>query len=108
MGIARHCQPSDQEYIEASQYIKESKYHHALANLQRLVIQHLFKLNKLNITATGELISIINEVLLIYLLGYCMCTHIAKSLQTYCKAIQNAVQTYNTAATEMSPPLPLS
>ena len=38
--------------------------------------------------------------------GYCMCTHIAKSLQTQCKAIQNAVQYYNTAATAMSPPHP--
>lgn len=41
--------------------------------------------------------------------GYHMCTHIAKSLQTLCKAIQNAVQTYNTAAIAMSPPtLPLT
>ena len=33
MGIARRWQPSDLEYIEASQYIKERKYHRALDNL---------------------------------------------------------------------------
>ena len=35
-----------------------------------------------------------------------MRTHIAKSLQTRCKAIQNAVKVYNTAATALSPPRP--
>lgn len=35
-----------------------------------------------------------------------MRTHIAKSLQTWCKAIQNAVQTYNAAATVLSLPRP--
>jgi len=36
--------------------MKERKYHHALDNLQKLVIQHLFKLNKLNVASTGMLI----------------------------------------------------
>lgn len=35
-----------------------------------------------------------------------MRTHIAKSLQTRCKAIQNAVKVYNTAALALSPPRP--
>ena len=35
-----------------------------------------------------------------------MRTHITKSLQTRCKAIQNAVRQYNTAAEAMSPPRP--
>ena len=95
IGISKWWQPSDPEYIEASQYIKERKYHCALINnLQKLVIQCLFELNKLNIAATGKLISFY-EVSLIYLLGYHMCIHIAKSLQTCCEAIQNAVWTYN-------------
>ena len=33
-----------------------------------------------------------------------MCTHIAKALQTWSKAIQNAVKTYNTAAAALNPP----
>jgi hypothetical protein len=38
--------------------------------------------------------------------AYQMCTHIAKSLQTRCKAIQNAVKAYNAAAMALSPPCP--
>jgi hypothetical protein len=54
------------------------------------VIRRLFELNKLNLAGTG----------------YRMRKHIAKSLQTRCKAIQNAVKTYNAAALEMIPPHP--
>jgi hypothetical protein len=39
-------------------------------------------------------------------LGYRMRTHIAKSLTTRCKAIQNAVKAYNTAAVDLNPPRP--
>lgn len=35
-----------------------------------------------------------------------MRTHIAKSLQTHCKAIQNAVKVYNATATALNPPRP--
>ena len=38
--------------------------------------------------------------------AYHMRTHIAKALQTRCKAIRNAVKAYNTAATELVPPRP--
>ena len=41
-----------------------------------------------------------------WLIGYHMCTHIAKSLNTQCKAIQNAVKSYNEVALHMSPPCP--
>ena len=39
-------------------------------------------------------------------LAYHIRTHIAKSLQTHCKAIQNAVKKYNEAATALLPPRP--
>ena len=35
-----------------------------------------------------------------------MWTHIAKALQSRCKAIRNAVKTYNTAAAQLNPPHP--
>ena len=35
-----------------------------------------------------------------------MQTHIAKALQSRCKAIRNAVKTYNTAAAQLDPPRP--
>lgn len=44
--------------------------------------------------------------LLMKLPAYRMRTHIAKSLQTRCKAIRNALNAYNAAAQAMSPPRP--
>jgi hypothetical protein len=38
--------------------------------------------------------------------GYRMRTHIAKSLQRWCKAIQNAAKAYNAAAMALDPPRP--
>jgi hypothetical protein len=35
-----------------------------------------------------------------------MRTHIAKALQSRCKAIRNAVKTYNAAAVQLNPPRP--
>ena len=39
-------------------------------------------------------------------LGYRMRTHIAKALQSRCKAIRNAVKSYNAIALLMEPPRP--
>ncbi|KZT70621.1 hypothetical protein DAEQUDRAFT_653957, partial [Daedalea quercina L-15889] len=75
-------QPSDEEYIKTVKYIDERRYHRALDKLQQLVIQRLFELHKMNLSQTG----------------YRMHTHMAKSLQTRCKAIQSAVKAYNAAA----------
>ena len=38
--------------------------------------------------------------------AYHMRTHIAKALQSRCKAIRNAVKTYNAAAAQLNPPRP--
>ncbi|KAF7799883.1 hypothetical protein EIP86_011125 [Pleurotus ostreatoroseus] len=92
LGIApeKRWTPCDSQYIAALKHIGERKYRKALVNLQRLVIQRLFELHKLNLSQTG----------------YKMRTHIAKSLQTRCKAIRRAVNTYNKAAALLDPPRP--
>jgi len=36
-----------------------------------------------------------------------MRTHIAKALQSHCKAIRNAVKVYNAAVAQLDPPRPL-
>ncbi|KAG1781486.1 hypothetical protein EV702DRAFT_1041995 [Suillus placidus] len=68
----------------------QTKYNRALDELQCLVVLRLFKLHKLNLSQTG----------------YHMRTHIAKALQTRCKAIQNKVKEYNAAASVLVPPAP--
>jgi hypothetical protein len=53
MGIASRWESSMPEYQETLKYIKTREYHHALDNLQNLVIQRLFELHKLNLSQTG-------------------------------------------------------
>ena len=54
MGIDRRWDPSSPEYMETLGYLLTRTYQRALEELQRLVIQRLFELHKMNISATGE------------------------------------------------------
>ena len=54
MGIDKRWDPSSPEYLETLGYLSTRTYQHVLEELWRLVIQHLFKLHKMNISATGE------------------------------------------------------
>ncbi|KAL6298830.1 hypothetical protein BKA93DRAFT_833746 [Sparassis latifolia] len=90
MGIVNRWQTTSTEYIETLQYVKLREYHRALDNLQRLVVQRLFELHNLNLAQTA----------------YRVRTHMAKSLQTRCRAIRNAVNVYNALACQMDPPHP--
>ncbi|KAL6300787.1 hypothetical protein BKA93DRAFT_819255 [Sparassis latifolia] len=90
MGIANRWQPTDTQYIVTLKYMSTRKYLRALDNLQRLVVQQLFELHKLNLSHTA----------------YRVRTHIAKSLQVRCKAIRNAVKVYNATANALQPPCP--
>lgn len=54
LGLHVQWQPSDPDYMRVSQYIATRKYQKALSNLQRLVIQRLFELHKMNLARTGE------------------------------------------------------
>ena len=107
MGIDRQWDPSSPEYLETLGYLSTRTYQCALKELQRLVIQRLFELHKMNISATGEYVPQSGSLTItLRLLGYHMRTHIAKALQNHCKAIRNAVKRYNTAAAQLDPPRP--
>ena len=54
LGIETRWLPESPEYQESLKYIAERKYHRALNNLHKLVIQRLFELHKLNIAGTGK------------------------------------------------------
>lgn len=54
MGIETRWQPTDPQYVDTIKYMALRKYHRALDHLQKLVIQRLFELNKLNISGTGK------------------------------------------------------
>ena len=54
MDIEKRWEPSSPEYVETLHYLSTRIYQRALEELQRLVIQRLFELHKMNISATGE------------------------------------------------------
>ncbi|KAF9231234.1 hypothetical protein BU15DRAFT_90967 [Melanogaster broomeanus] len=90
LGITSHWQPSSPEYEQTLKYVSKRNFRKRLDMLRHLVVQCLFELQKLNVSQTA----------------YKMRTHISKSLQTQCRAIQNAVKAYNSAAAALTPPRP--
>lgn len=54
MGITQCWQPSDKPYLETIQYRDLREYHRALDQLQKLVVQRLFELQRLYISQTGK------------------------------------------------------
>ncbi|KAI0684138.1 hypothetical protein BC835DRAFT_1293887 [Cytidiella melzeri] len=88
MGLTVRWTPYTEQYNATLKYIKDRKYHRALNKLQKLVMQRLFELHKLNVAQTGEY------------------QFFSKSLQTRCKTIQRAVKAYNAAAAMLDPPRP--
>ncbi|KAG6852477.1 hypothetical protein C0991_011677 [Blastosporella zonata] len=88
MNIITRWTPASPEYQKTAKYISDRKYERALDKLEKLVIQRLFELHKLNLANTG----------------YRARTHIAKSLQSRSKAIQNAVKEVNSAAVPLGHP----
>ncbi|KAG1783667.1 hypothetical protein EV702DRAFT_958482 [Suillus placidus] len=90
MGVAHQWQPTSPEYQETMKYMAMHTPQRALNNLQCLIVQHLFELQKLNISQ----------------MAYKMRTHISKSLQMRCHTIQTAIKKYNDAASQLHPPCP--
>ena len=106
MDINQRWTPATPQYAEAVKYLKERTYHRALEKLQKLVILRLFELHKLNLSRTGKHCLLDPVGILTRETGYKMRTHLAKSLQTRCKAIKKAVDAYNAAAAALTPPRP--
>lgn len=53
LQITRRWQPSDREYLNVLKFSHMRNYHRALDDLQKLVVQRLFELQKLNLAQTG-------------------------------------------------------
>ena len=54
LEITERWTPWTPQYKEALAYLHEHRYHRALQNLQRLVVQRLFELHRLNLGGVGE------------------------------------------------------
>jgi hypothetical protein len=55
MSITTRWHPSTPEYINALRYMGRRDYEKALDNLQRLVVQRLFELHKMNQSMNGTI-----------------------------------------------------
>ena len=54
LGLEMHWDATMPQYQEALTYIKERWYHQALEGLQKVVVQHLFELHRLNLSGIGK------------------------------------------------------
>ncbi|KAJ7027031.1 hypothetical protein C8F04DRAFT_1295641 [Mycena alexandri] len=88
MGVIDRWEPTGPEWAEAAHLVSTKRYRMALLKLERLVIQRMFELTKMNLSQTG----------------YKLRKHIAKALQARSQAIKNALKTYNSAASSIAPP----
>ncbi|KAI1782519.1 hypothetical protein LXA43DRAFT_977529 [Ganoderma leucocontextum] len=88
--VTSRWKPGEEQFMKTLEYINNRRYYRTLGKVQRLVIQRLFELHRLNLAQTG----------------YKARTYLAKSLQRRCKAIRNTVNAYNAAASQMNPPRP--
>ncbi|KIO19279.1 hypothetical protein M407DRAFT_11467 [Tulasnella calospora MUT 4182] len=74
--------PGMPEYKKVVKYAQQRKYHLALDQLERLLVQRLFELQKGHLEGTG----------------YKLRTHIAKHLKKRSETVRTALKAYNTAA----------
>jgi hypothetical protein len=105
LNISRRWTVTSPEYISTIKYVQERKYQRALDRLQRLVVQRLFELHRLNLSGIGMLYIVTFLHPSIHtLLAYKACSHLSKSLRTRSRAIRNATAAFNKAARELDPP----
>ncbi|KAJ7500260.1 hypothetical protein B0H11DRAFT_1714849 [Mycena galericulata] len=88
MGVEVRWVPSCTEWDEAATLVSTRRYRLAINKLERLVVQRMFELTKMNMSQTG----------------YKLRRHIAKALQARSQAIRSALKGYNAAAASLSPP----
>ncbi|KAJ7759688.1 hypothetical protein B0H14DRAFT_2404071 [Mycena olivaceomarginata] len=85
-GIEVRWMPNSKEYKDGLTLTTQRKYREALTEVERLVVQRLFELTKLGMSA------------------YNMRDKISKALKTRSEAIRRAIIVYNEAAALLTPP----
>ncbi|KAK1225156.1 hypothetical protein PQX77_011912 [Marasmius sp. AFHP31] len=84
----RRWKPTDKEYQDTLYAMRGRNYRRALEQLERLVVQRLLELTKLNMSGVS----------------YKQREKITQALRARAKAIQKALDEYNTTALTMNPP----
>ncbi|KAJ7609640.1 hypothetical protein FB45DRAFT_1038738 [Roridomyces roridus] len=90
LEVSQTWTESSPKWSETVVAIQRRDYQAALNALELVVVERIFELTKVNRSQTG----------------YKMRTHIGKALQARSKAVRNAIERYNAAARELTPPKP--
>ncbi|KAJ7885831.1 hypothetical protein B0H13DRAFT_1889454 [Mycena leptocephala] len=90
LNVAERWTVASLKWVATVVEIKKRKYQLALDALELLIVERIFELTKMNQSQTG----------------YKMRKHIAKALQARSKAVKNAIDSYNSAAVLLHPPMP--
>ncbi|KAJ7708496.1 hypothetical protein B0H14DRAFT_3082218 [Mycena olivaceomarginata] len=89
LEIVDRWTPASPRWESTTVAVKKRKYRLALDALELLIVERIFELTKMNRSQTG----------------YKMRKHIAKALQARSKAVRNAIDRYNSAASLLDPPM---
>jgi hypothetical protein len=108
LNLHSRWEMTSDEYKDVKKKIVEREYRRTLDELERLVVQRLFELTKMNLSGTGQLFNHIQTQSLMFtpFPGYKMRTQIAKGLQKRSEAIRKALGRYNAEASRLTPPRP--
>ncbi|KAJ7150008.1 hypothetical protein C8R43DRAFT_1128075 [Mycena crocata] len=87
-GNTTRVSPWSAEWDATEMMVQNRCYQHALNHLEGLVMAQMFELTKGNMSG----------------MGYKLCKHIAKALQSRSRAVRAAMNKYNAAAMGMTPP----
>ncbi|TEB31942.1 hypothetical protein FA13DRAFT_1843167, partial [Coprinellus micaceus] len=88
LGVEQTWSPTSQPFLEAAEMVRRRRYQRCLDELERLVVQRIFELTRMNLSKTG----------------YKLRKHIAQALSTRSQAIRAALERYNAAARAFKPP----
>jgi hypothetical protein len=96
------------KYKDVKKKVVEWEYRRALDELERLIVQRLFELTKMNLSGTGQFFNHTQTRSLTFapFPGYKMRTQIAKGLQKRSEAIHKALGWYNAEASRLTLPHP--
>lgn len=104
LGLASCWKVGSEEWEAAKKLIRERDYRKSLDRLEGLLVARIFEMSRLNVAGTGR--SHWNSLTVAHssCIGYKMRKHLGNALRSRSKAIQMAIEAYNTAASSLSPP----
>jgi len=106
LGVTERWKLGSMEWRAAAKRVAMRKYQCALDNLEQLVVARIFELTKMNMSQTGMKFHLYYYHFSDLHLGYSLRQHIAKALKARSQAVHNALDRYNAAAQDLTPPRP--